>query len=422
MNRVLKIAQREFLDTIRTKAFIFGVVFAPVMLIAIGLFAVKMSETKDKPRGDVTAVVVDMSGKITKQIDESFTRYNTKNPKRRILARQEQPGDDMAAIDKRMKDELRAKKLDIYVVMDVNVVGGSGQGHIYTHKIQAVNNDAVWAVQDILNKIVVNERCRIKNISAAELSALRNVPFEEVEVGKTEGQEKKGMESNMVNMMVPFFFMYLMFMGVMGIGPHMISSLIEEKNSRIMEVLLSAVSPHELMFGKIAGLGGIGLAVISLWAFVAYAGTAWKDLPIYIPGNLMVWFVVYYVLGFLFFAAIMAGIGSVCNTLKETQSLLMPITFTMIIPMIAWTNFTQSPNGVWARVLSFVPPMTPLVMIVRLASGSEIWWVEQAGAVTMLAASVAVAIWAAGKVFRVGVLMYGKKPGLAEIGRMVLQK
>jgi ABC-2 type transport system permease protein len=422
MNRVLTIAQREYMDTIRTKAFIFGVVFAPLIMVAAMVIAMKMSETKNKPRQEVNVAIVDTSGKLGPQIDVGFSKYNKKNPQRRINARVEQADGGMESVDKRMKDQLLERKLDIYVAIDPNLVGGSGLEHIYTHKIQAVNADAVWAIRDIINRVVINERCRLRNMSPAELSAISNVNSEEVEVGKAAPEKKKGSGSEMVNMMVPFFFMYLMFIGVLSIGPHMIGSLIEEKNSRIIEVLLSAVSPHELMFGKIVGLGGVGLTVVSFWAVVARGAATWMDLPVYIPPAMLVWFAVYYVLGFLFFGAIMAGIGSVCNTLKESQSFMLPISMTMVIPLIAWQSFTQSPNGVVARTMSFIPPMTPLVMIVRLASGSEIWWVEKVGAVAVLALSVAVAIWAAGKVFRVGVLMYGKKPGLAEIGRMILEK
>jgi ABC-2 type transport system permease protein len=421
MNRALKIAQREYVDTIRTKVFIFSVVFAPAIAAAAIFFAAKMSETKDKPRGDVSAVVVDGSGSMNASIDAAFSKYNAKNPNRRVLARVLGPGTDFKVDDTQMKDRLRDGKLDIYVVMDPNVVGGSDKIHVYTHRMKAVNMDAVWTIQDTLNRLIVDERCKAKGISRQELAAIRDVSFDQVDVGKTASEEKKG-GGNELNQMVPFFFIYMMFMGVLAIGPHMVSSLIEEKNSRIMEVLLSAVSPHEIMFGKIAGLGAVGLTVIVFWMGLAYAGITYAKLPIYVAPGLMAWFAVYYVLGFLFFGALMAGAGSVCNTAKETQSLLMPITYMMIVPLIAWPNLVQSPNGMVARVLSFIPPMTPLVMIARLASGSTIWWVEQVMAAVVLLASVIAAIWAAGKVFRVGVLMYGKRPSLAEIGRMVMQK
>lgn len=421
MRKALRIAQREYIETIRTKVFIFSVVFAPAIAAAAIFFAAEINQTKDKPRGDVTAVVVDCSGRLITPIDEAFAKHNARNPNRKVLAAVQGPAADADAEDRQMKDRLRGGKLDIYAVLDPNVAGGSGQIHIYTYNMKAVNADAVPTTQNLISRIVVDERCKAINISRQELVAIREVSCEQVDVGKSEAAEKKGSHSEL-NQMVPFFFVYMMFMGVLAIGPHMVSSLIEEKNSRIMEVLLSAVSPHEIMFGKIAGLGAVGLTVITFWMGLAYAGATYAKLPIYVAPGLTTWFALYYVLGFLFFGALMAGAGSVCNTAKEAQSLLLPVTYTMIVPLIAWPSLVQSPNGMLARMLSFIAPMTPLVMVARLASGSQIWWVEQVLVTLVLLASVMGAIWAAGKVFRVGVLMYGKRPSLAEIGRMVLQK
>jgi ABC-2 type transport system permease protein len=422
MRRALRIAQREYIETIRTKVFIFSVVFAPAIAAAAIFFAAEMSQTKDKPRENVSVTVTDRSGGLSQQIADGFGKYNKKNPKRKVSLMMEGVEADEAAVDKAMKDKLRDGKLDIYVVVDPNVTGGSGQVHIYTYKMKAVNSDALWTAQDIVSKVIVDERCKARGMSRKELSAIYDVSVDQVDVGKTEAEEKKGGGHNELNQMVPFFFVYMMFMGVLAIGPHMVSSLIEEKNSRIMEVLLSAVSPHEIMLGKIAGLGAVGLTVITFWMGLAYAGTTYAKLPIYVAPGLTTWFALYYVLGFLFFGALMAGAGSVCNTAKEAQSLLLPVTYTMIVPLIAWPSLVQSPNGMLARVLSFIAPMTPLVMVARLASGSQIWWVEQVLVALVLLASVIGAIWAAGKVFRVGVLMYGKRPSLAEIGRMVMQK
>ena len=171
-------------------------------------------------------------------------------------------------------------------------------------------------------------------------------------------------------MMVPFAFMYLIFLGIVGMGQHMVSSIIEEKNSRIIEVLLSAISPFELMAGKIAGLAAVGLAVTALWGAAAYGAARWQGIQIDIGAGLLVSALVYYILGFVLFSAILAGVGSVCNTIKETQSLMMPIMLVFVIPMIAWPRLAQEPNGELARVLSYVPPTTPMVMVLRLSSGT----------------------------------------------------
>jgi ABC-2 type transport system permease protein len=136
---------------------------------------------------------------------------------------------------------------------------------------------------------------------------------------------------------------------------------------------------------------------------------------------LMVYFVVYYILGYLLFSAILTGIGSVCNTIKETQSLMMPVMLIFIIPMIGWFKLVQSPDGTLARVLSFVPPVTPMVMVLRLAAGSNVLFVEIGASILVLAAAVLVVIWAAAKIFRTGILMYGKRPGPIEIIRWLRQ-
>ena len=197
-------------------------------------------------------------------------------------------------------------------------------------------------------------------------------------------------------MILPFGFMYLMFLGIMTIGQQILSSIIEEKNSRIIEVLLSAVSPLQLMTGKIIGLGGIGMTVMGFWALAAFLAAQYQQINISVSGGLLLCFLVYYVLGFLLFSAILAGIGSICNTLKETQSLLTPIVLLMIIPMITWMELTRSPDGLMARVMSFIPPLTPMVMVLRLSAAPTIWWVEIAASMIVLLAAVLATIWAAG--------------------------
>ena len=123
------------------------------------------------------------------------------------------------------------------------------------------------------------------------------------------------------------------------------------------------------------------------------------------------------ILGFLLFSSLLAAIGSICNTLKETQELMMPIILVMVLPMVAWFKLVQSPDGIFARVLSLVPPVSPLVMPLRISAGSNVSNIEILASVGLLAASVLLMMWLAGKIFRTGILMYGKRPSLREISR-----
>jgi ABC-2 type transport system permease protein len=155
--------------------------------------------------------------------------------------------------------------------------------------------------------------------------------------------------------------------------------------------------------------------VMGILAATAVAAARWQGLVLDIPPRMIVYFVLYYVLGFLLITSILAAIGSVCNTLKDAQSLIMPIMLLLILPMVSWPNILQDPNGAWSRVLSFVPLTAPMVMILRLASGQSIAVVEILASLAILGASVPAAIWAGGRIFRTGILLYGKRPSLIEM-------
>ncbi|HUS73538.1 MAG TPA: ABC transporter permease [Sedimentisphaerales bacterium] len=422
MQKILKIAQREYIETAKTRIFIISLLMTPVIIGAIIFFSARMSQGKVGPRSPIKVAVTDLSKKLAEDIKTSFDNYNENNPNRQILLQQLDSQEDSDAVQTQGKAKLRNGQTDFYVVLDEDILEGPGKIHIYTHKPKPANVDAIWPIRGHFSQAVMDRRYEIEKIDRELLDRLRNVPVEQVEIGSTDDREKvQSQAHSIVNMMVPFFFMYLMFMGMVGTGQHMLSSIIEEKNSRVIEVLLSAVSPFQLMAGKILGLAGIGLTVMALWSAAAYAAASWQDLNVGVTPQLMVYFVIYYILGYLLFSAILTGIGSVCNTIKETQSLMMPVMLIFIIPMIAWIKLVQSPDGTLARVLSFVPPVTPMVMILRLSAGADVWFVEIGASILLLAVAVLVVTWAAAKIFRTGILIYGKRPGLFEILRWLRQ-
>ena len=240
---------------------------------------------------------------------------------------------------------------------------------------------------------------------------------EQVDLSPGHDERARNEGERVMAMMVPFFFCFMMFMGIFGTGQHMVTSVIEEKSNRVMELLLSSVSPLQLMAGKIIGLAGVGLTVMALWAAAAVFAARQKGIMIEVPPAILPYFAIYFVLGFLLFSAILAAIGSVCNTIKEAQGLLMPVSMLLVVPMVAWFNLVQSPNSALAVTLSFVPPVAPMVMMLRLCADPHLPLAQTLGSIALLAASVPAAIWAAGKIFRTGALMYGKRPTLREMFR-----
>jgi len=423
MRKIVKVAQREYIATVRTKTFILGVLFAPIIVVTIIFFVGRVDKIDSGPRRPMDVALVDLSGELADEIAASFDRYNKSHTQRQLNLQLEAEGTDFEQLNRQRKQKLRDGKLDIYVVVEPNIVGGYDKVRLYACGTAASDFDVPFTVENLINRAVVNRRCELESISPKLLAKLRRrVSTEFVDIGSTGRQERvKDKGARMVEMMVPFFFMYLMFFGIFVNSQQMLTSIIEEKSSRVMEVLLSSVSPFELMAGKILGLAGIGLTVVGLWAVAAYGAATWKGLEIGITTELTLYFVVYYILGFLLFSSILAGIGSVCNTLKEAQSLMMPVTLIFIIPLVSWFNLVRNPDSVFARSLSFFPPLTPMVMVLRLTASDSVLFMEVVFSVLLLIVSTVVVMWAAAKVFRTGILMYGKRPRLLEVLRWLRQ-
>jgi ABC-2 type transport system permease protein len=416
MRKIYKVAEREFIETVKTRTFLLGLVLIPALIVALILFGERFAPRKDRPRTPVRVGVTSSSNELSEKIETAFREYNESHLQSLIILTLLDAGEGSA--EERGKEELRQGRLDVYTMLEGDLEGKTGAIRFYTYKPNPSHVDALWTVESLLRDAVINRRYEVRGIDRAILDEVQKVPLRRVELGAEQGQEQEQSEGQRVaRMMVPFAFMYLIFIGIVGMGQHMISSIIEEKNSRIIEVLLSALSPFELMAGKIVGLAAVGLSVMAVWGAGAYAAARWQGMQVDVSADLLAYSLIYYILGFVLFGAILAGIGSICNTIKETQSLMMPIMLVFVIPMVAWPRLAQEPNGALARVLSYVPPATPMVMVLRLSSGPEIWVGEVVASILVLFAGVLVTIWAAAKVFRTGILLYGKRPGPREILR-----
>ncbi len=421
MRKIYKVAQREFAEVVRTRTFLVSLLFVPILIIGLILLGDKFVPRRDAPRPPVRLRVACPSAPLAEEIQSVFDEHNQSHPSAAITHSVTTSSDAVA--QERGKEDLREGRLDAYVVLEGDLEGQEGTVRFFTCKPKPSQVDVLLAVERLLREGVINRRYETRGLDRKMLDEISRVSIQWAELGAGQGQERaQGEGQRMARMMVPFGFMYLIFIGIVGMGQHMVSSIIEEKNSRIIEVLLSAVSPFELMAGKIAGLAAVGLAVMALYGVAGYAAARWQGLRIDVGADLVAYGLLYYVLGFVLFSAILAGIGSICNTIKETQSLMMPVMFVFIIPMLAWARLAQEPNGELARVLSYVPPVTPMVMILRLSSGADVWIGEVVLSILVLIGGVLLAVWAAAKVFRTGILLYGKRPGPREIARWLRER
>lgn len=411
MRKIVIIATREFLETVRTKMFVISVVLMPVLILAFVLgtgYISKIAEKEELPAR--TIALIDHSGLLAEALQKQIDEHNKQNPLRRYVLKAE--GTTAAEVE-RVRARAAANELYAYVVVPQAAIDGDAScelGRVDTQMkagrtLRRMVTEAVVAVRFGQLEPPL-DRDFVKRLE-------RKVTFRELDLQT--GTEQVG--DTMTRVLTPFAFMFLMWMGTLGISHGLLTSVIEEKSSRVVEVLLSAVSPTELMAGKILGMSLVGVLLISIWGGVGLFAADARGMSSLITGMRLTYVVLYFIPGFLFAAGLMAGIGAACNTLKEAQSMTFPQSLLTMVPMIMWFYLTEYPNSVLSIIISYVPPITPYVMILRICADphTPVWQIVTTLAV--LWAAVFGVIWAAGKVFRVGVLMYGKPPSPRELLR-----
>jgi len=420
MRRILKIAHAEYVETVRTKTFLLSALIVPVFVLAVVFFETSRARSRAASPPPVKKVAVtDLTGNVYEELRQAFDRYNASGPSQGVtLVRCDAGEPDPEASVAALRRDVEHGTLDACVVLAQGIIEGTGESPYYT------KDTSDWrlfnAVKAQVDKAVFNVRLRMHDLSPELISDLgKGVSLASVAVSPTPAQSG---DQKAITMIVAFAFVFLMYMGVVGTGQRLVVSLIEEKSSRVIEVLLAAVSPYELMAGKILGLAAVSFTLIGLYAGAGFWLASARGFHFALGAGIAVYFVVYYVLGFLMIATLMAALGSTCNTIRDTQSLMMPIMLLMIVPLMTWTHIVQQPEGTLATVLSFIPPITPMVMMLRIAASPAVPWYQIAASIALLAVCVPLTIAAAAKVFRVGILMYGKRPSLKELLRWVRYK
>ncbi len=242
------------------------------------------------------------------------------------------------------------------------------------------------------------------------------------------GEEEAVEQRDKLRQWAPVAFVYLLWISVFSVSQMLMTNTVEEKSNRVIEVLLSSVSSMELLAGKIVGIATTGLTLVGSWLLVFFLGTKFVprllgappsfDLaalatdPVYIGS-----FLVYFLLGYLLYAAVLVAMGSLCNTVTDAQNMMPVVLLVLIIPLLTMVPIGQDPNGVLARGMSFIPPFTPFVMMNRAAGPPAMW--EYVATTLLLVVSILVAWWAGAKVFRIGILLTGKPPKIREVLRWV---
>ena len=461
MKKILQIALRDFIATVATKAFVFGLILPPaIMMIGLWLVPKLMNNAAPKVTGHIA--LIDQSGDVADRVQSAFSaeefgkRMAGKAARRRSDAPMPQAAKDIAADSPAMQAiELPPPTLTIQVLppdtspdsakAEILAAGDrdkNAQGFNPRLALAVIPNDAVELGSDGIYKTfdlytapkldfevagdirsevgraIVNARIqrdarvRAGGLDEQSLYALMSLPRPEIKSVTATGDKSI---DEIAKLMIPFAFMLLLWIATFTCGQYLLSSTIEEKSSRVMEVLLSAVSPMQLLTGKILGQMGAGLLILTLYCGVGVGGLVLASMISILPLINLVYLFVYFVIAFFMIASLMAAVGSAVSDVREAQSLIGPIMIVLIIPMMLWLPILRNPNSMFAQVCSFIPPISPFVMILRLSGSEPVPAWQVVATIALGGVSIWVSLWAAAKVFRIGVLMYGKPPNFATL-------
>ncbi len=443
MRKILTIARREFDAMVATKAFLLSITLMPILMFGGILVASRMQKFGDV--SDKRIVIADGTGGalfdvLQKAAESRNAALASAKPEfdddkeapqaKYVLERNEK--DVLEDADRlALSDRVRDGGIKAFVEIPATLLDDPAGGAVaapptveYFAPAAMFSEERGW-IERVINEAVKARRLQAMNLDPTVVArATASVPVEgrglvkQLEDGRVGGGEEG---RKMVAIFVPFGFMMLMFMVIMMSAQPLLESVMEEKGGRIAEVLLGSVNSFQLMLGKLLGNVAGSLTVVGIYAAGGYALAAYNGWTDFIPWDLVPWFLAYQVLCVLLFSAIFMAVGSSVTQLKEAQSMLLPVWLLLCIPMFVWLQAVREPNGPLATGLSFFPPATALMMVLRLASEEVVPPWQIAASLALLVACTLAITFLAARVFRVGMLWQGKTPKLYELARWALR-
>ena len=398
MNKTYLLIKHEFLNTVRRKAFIILTLAFPLIAL-LGILAGQVIPKMITPSTTIDKVgYVDQVG--------IFTRSLTENKTELIPFVSE----DAA------KAALEKKDIKEYFIITPGYVA-TGLIQRYTLTSEIAPSDTV---QGVIKDFLLNN---LLNGNSAEIVARAKNPLSIASTTLTTAGTPATRQGGFSALILPYIFGILLMLAIFTSSGYLLQGLGEEKENRVMEILLSSISPKQLLAGKIIGLGAAGLVQIIVWLVSAnflmkMASAAWGNVigSLQVPPDFLILGIIYFILGYLLMAVIMAGVGSVNPTAREGQQMSAIFTIPVIIPIYFMGLIMEHPENIVVKILTFIPITAPITVIVRLGLSEIPLW-ELLVSISILILSIWGLFVLCTKLFRTYLLMYGKRPDLKEIVR-----
>ncbi len=429
-NRLLTVAGAEAAMAMRSKAFLIGMMLVPVFSgLGIGFQRISQNQLDQQDR---RFAVLDDTGVLYPGIAQLATEWNrsltlggpgaTTGP-RMLPEHVTVPADHADDVKRTLVDRIRRKDLKAFVEIPAGVTAGDPAVQVRYYADDTTDNTLPRWIENTVNRVVLNDRFRASRLDPADVARLtRQVPLTRLDLPSWDAHgvaTKEATVDLIRTTAVPLVTMMLVLFVVMSSAPTLLHSVLEEKLTRTNEVMLGSISPFEFMGGKLVGTASVSLIVSAVYLTAAFLVARRFGYVDVVTPRLFLEFVVYSLLAVFLFGSIFIAIGAACNDFKDAQSMMMPATLLMTLPIFTWSLVLRAPTSAFAIALSLVPTATPFLMLplTTLSPGPPVW--QQALGIGLTLATTVCCVWVAGRIFRVGLLMQGKSATFADMVRWV---
>lgn len=466
LSKIIRVAGREFASTAITKGFIIGALVVPALMALLIPIIIVLSALAQPSADKGTVYVLDRSSEVFEEVD---ARLDPESVKERWEERIEEGKElakgvsggiggwigkilgknqlddagkqaeqfikypmiqvvptaidaDIEEIKQEIRDQVQSKsdykdsydKLLAFVEIDVDAANkineDEGYGSYQAFFRPKLNAETVGEIEGSVRWSIRQRRYENAGIERSLIQEIASIHERDSKEITEEGERNES--SGVRAFLIPIASLVLLLIATMTGGQYLLTTTIEEKSNRVVEVLLSACSPMELMTGKIVGQMGVGLSLLLIYNSLGIVALVLFGLGDEVTVMKIILFFVFFLLAYFMLASMMAAIGSAVNDMREAQSLMTPVMLMMMIPYFFFMPVVRAPNSMLSTVSSFIPPISPFIMIMRVSSTDPPPAWQIAAVILVNIVAVFVFLWFAAKVFRVGLLMYGKPPNL----------
>jgi ABC-2 type transport system permease protein len=412
--RLWPVIRREYLERVRSRVFVVGTILGPLLMA--GFMLVPALAFQHQHGKALRLAVVGAAGELQAEVTRALSERKAGDGRPQFAVLPQAAAGEAEAERSRLKATILSGDLDGYVYLPPDALERS----IAFYYAKNVSNMVdLGAMHESVKDAFLRFRLGQAGVAAGTLARVLERPsVKTIKVSSAGDREDRGS-----SFLLSMTLMMMLYASVAMWGAALMNGVIEEKASRVVEVVVSSVPPTQLLAGKLLGVGAAGLTQFLVWvlfmaAFALIGGAAAGAAAPDIPPAVMVFFVVFFLLGYFLYGVMYAAVGAAVNSTQEAQSLVFPVMLPLMTAVMVFPAVLRSPESGMSTLMSLVPFWTPLLMFLRISTIMPPWW-EVSLSLLLTLGSIIALNWVAGRIYRVGILMYGKRPTFPEILRWV---